>query len=293
MPAKLNLPKLSDLSDDPDVRYSELENHVLQLERRLSHRLTKLERPIRMIREQEELILKQEGIDYEYFSNYENVEPSKPGGGIVDTLSGHVVLYDVDHASFKLLSIKIKEELGLREKNIRDKLEPIKKINAVYQEFMTDFAVRYATLVSVGGENPSMPLSLVYCVGNNDMVMYVRVDMREESSTPIQEEKGTLDEYLSKEKQDELLQDHVLCAHNHYLITHPSDIFDHHRLSIASFAIMQNRFYKANPDAEAEARLKEEVAKAQGIGSIFSAIGRATRDPLGIGGTDDDGGMLN
>lgn len=295
MPAKLNLPSLSDLSEDPDERYSELEDHIQRLEGRLERRIVNIEKSVKKLRKQEEIILKQEGIDYDYFDWDEEIKPRKLNRREVDTLSGRVVLYDIDDTSFKLLSMKIKEKIGAMMESAYDKLEPI---NEVYQEFMSDFAIRYSTLVPVGVENSANPLALVYCIGNNDMVMHVQVDVKTGYHLPTHEEEGTLEEYLSKERQDELLQDHTMCDHNQYLLTHPSDIFDHDRLSIVSFAVVKDRYFKMNPDAEIEAELEAEVAKAQDINtrdisSIFSAIGRATRDPLGVGESDDSEGMLN
>lgn len=292
MPTELNLPSLTDLSEDPDERYSELEDHIRQLEGRLRHRADDLEHDIGKLRKQEEIVLKQEKVDYEYFGYEEPAQPRASPSNVVETIAGIVFLYGLDETSFDFLRMKMQDKFEAENDRILEKTNAMTGIGQRYVDFLDDFAARYANVAVIGEEDTDLAYALVHCLANN-MVTYAHVEARDGYSMPIGEEEVTLEEYLSEEKQAELEAMHADCEHNQYIITHPSEVFEHDMLAIASGVIIQKRYFELNPDAKEQAELEEEINRAQSMRTIFGAIGEATRDPLGIGGQNDDDGMLN
>ncbi len=286
--AKRKLPSLSDLSDDADARYGELEEHVRRLERRIERRTASIDDSVRLLRDAEEAILAQEGIEYDYFSHDDMPEPKKGPDYVVETLAGVVCLYDLDEAGFDLISMRMQEALGDEHDRIAEEFDDLQEVGHRYAEFMDDLAVRYATVIVVGEEDIDDRFAAVYCVGKEGKAMFVQADAHQESVLVVGEEDGTIEDYLSEKKQQEIAGKHAACDHTTYIITHPSEIFSHENLAIAAGSILQERYFKSCPKARAEHETQERIVQAQGLGMIFGAVNQATKDPLGIGSDDSD-----
>jgi len=285
---KAELPSLSELSDDAGTRYGELEHHILKLEHRMKRRAAHIDDSMTLLRDAEEALLKKERIDYDYFGHDDTPTPKKEPSHVVETLAGIVFLYGVDDAGFDLISTQIQKKLGKEEERIAGKLAELEDLAYKYEEFLYDFAVRYAAIAVVGKENIDDEIAVIYCVGKNGKVMFTQANAHQGYSEPDHEEEGAIDEYLSEQKRQEIAEKHAACDHNTYIITHPSDVFDHEMLAIAAGIILQERYFKIRPEARTAFEEQEHIAKVQGLGAIFGAVNEATKDPLGIGTENGD-----
>ncbi len=281
--AKRDLPELSDLSDDPQTRYGELEKLTRRLAQRAERRIEHLNNAMAKLRSAEEVILKREGIDYEYFGFDDEPKPKQEPGHVVMTCCGIVYLYGVDDARLHHIDTCMEEldkERGITVGNVDELTEIISR----YEEFMSDFAIRYAKVIVVGEENVDCTLAAVYCLGKKGKAMLVAIDVRHGSSSVVDEEDATIDDYLSEPKQKCIIAEHTAYEpkRNVYILTHPSDMFDHEVLADAAGQILQQRYFNARPDAKKGLDAQEHIAKAIGVGKVLSVVNEVTKDPFGV-----------
>lgn len=235
---------LSDLSEDHDIRFSQLEEQIRKLVPIVAEKQFLIETQLAVVREKEKTVLESHSIEYEYMDG-PFLEPAHSVFRVLTFLTGRIVLYNVTDEDLPAIMSTLRADL--RGENARLQLyfaDGLKWMNPL-REFRGDLAVRYADIYTIT-EVPDFPMAFCITAGHEPVVGTYNTNMRNGNNQCA----GT-DKSLGKNELmgriDHIRETHKRHNHNTYIITHPSELLTHHQLGLLSYKILLPRWHAMHP----------------------------------------------
>ncbi len=242
-------PSLDTLSGDPDRRFSELEEHIHAIEPRVRRRHEHIDALRAALRKEEKRIFGSFGVEHEYMDG-PALEPRYAQFQLLHVPSGRAVIYSGDARVLcqidEMTRSELSEDLARFEIYLADAMRWMRCL----MEFREDLGIRYVSITTVGKENPNDSNAEVYTVGRTQGIAVTIVDMRLGSARAAgMQEDVTREGFFSEQVQEQLRMTHEGCAHNTYILTHPSSVLDHYQLGLMSGRILQGRWLSLHPES--------------------------------------------
>lgn len=241
------LPNLDDLSDDPRVRRSQLEEKIEELDPLMRIKRDLVNTMKAAIRKKEQDLFSTFDIEFDYMDGT-SLKPKHPEYELLIVPTGRVVLYTNKKKVLEQIEMAIHRELATDIPRFGIYLKDAVKWGKCLNAFQVDLAVRYADVRVIGEENLTHHHALVFTVNATPGIAMTNINFKRGTfiSAGVYE-KMTREYFLNPIHLARVERAHHGHNHNTYVIIHSSPQFDQYQLGMFSGKIVEDRHRRMNP----------------------------------------------